>query len=396
MSVSSWDGSIQVQNNTGGTLYYAVSAGTGTITVPTAFGTVAPGLQTIEGLPIEDGKRIYFSSEQLSSSLFNQGNPVNPSPIGPDYDKLYSFWEYSADASGFSWDVTDVQESSYPLQTQSAAASTSFYAGEKVFGVSSYALLISHMISQPSFTVGANGVGKVSDLVWSGAAGIGNGMPDGMRIIGPEFLWATQQGGAGPVSLLPASMQNFLSDVPWNGTQLVTPEYQSKGWTTNWDVWQNSTDIDNGYTSAIASASSVGPQPQLGNPSDFRGVFTYEQEEGYGQVTYGPIPSTIIINPVEEIVSSHVFGTSDNDALSGSGDDMINLASVDAKSDKDGAQHFRWIRGRAFTERAGQLRVDYRDNYALLQGDTDGDGRADFEVKLLGVDLFHRSNLVLV
>lgn len=452
MAASSWDGSIQVQNNTGGTIYYAVSAGTGAITVPTVSGTIGQGLQTITDLPSLDGRRIYFSNQKLTNSLFNEANPVNPSPIGPDYDKIYSFWEYSGDAGGFTWDVSDVQESSYPLQTVSASA---FYSGSQSFGVSSYALLISNMISQPSFTGGAGGVGEVSDLIWSGAAGIGSGLPDDVRIIGPEFLWLTQQGGANAVSLLPVSMQNFLSEVPWNGAQLVTPAYQSQGWTTNWDVWQNATDISNGYTSAIAAASATGPQPQTGTPSDFRGVFTYPQEEDYGQVTYGPIPETIIINPVEEVAATYAFGTSENDVLRGTAnndvivggyggdrmsgapargargnamqaadggadsflyvradsslrsrglrdvitdfgaEDSINLVHADANALKAGVQEFKWIKTNAFSGRAGQLRIDYSPRAAFLQGDTDGNGRVDFEVRLLEVDLFTRQNLIL-
>jgi len=454
MAASSWDGSIQVQNNTGGTIYYAVSAGTGAITVPTVSGTIGQGLQTITDLPSLDGRRIYFSNEQLVNSLFNAGNPVNPSPTGPDFDKIYSFWEYSADASGFTWDVSDVQESSYPLQTVSAAKDSSIYKGTQTFGVGSYEALHSQMVAQPSFTGGPNGVGKVSDLIWSGNAGIGQ--YSGARIIGPEFLWLTQKGGQAAVSLLPQSMQDFLEAVPWNGTQLVTPEYKDNGWTTNWDVWQNATNISNGYTAAVAAASSDGPQPQTGSPVDFRGVFTYPQEESYGQVTYGPVPSSIIINDVAE--DAAIFGTSSNDKLKGTSadevisggyggdrisgggassslrsnaksrsdgghdvfwyvradsslakrglrdviadfgsDDKIKLADVDANSLVEGDQAFTWIGDKKFARRhsAGELRIDYRNKCAVLQGDVDGNGKADFEVKLLGVGLFDSSNLLL-
>ena len=443
MTTPSWDGSIQVQNNTDSTIYYAVSAGTGSISVPTVYGTIDIGENTITDLPSLDGRRIYFSNQKLSNSLFSATNPANPSPVGPDYDKIYSFWEYSSDSKGFTWDVSDVQESSYPLQTT---------VGGTTFGVSSYALLHTNLISQPSFTGGASGVGNVSDLIWKGPAGIGAGLPDGARIIGPEFLWLTQQGGASAVSLLPANMQNFLSEIPWNGTQLVTPAYQQKKWKTNWDVWQNATDISNGYTSAVASASSTGPQPQTGTPSDFRGVFTYPQDEKYGQVTYGPIPETIIINPVEEIASTHKFGTSENDVLRGTAnddtivggyggdrmsgapaqgnamqaadggadsflyvradsslhtkrlrdvitdfgpEDSISLVHADANTLKAGVQEFKWIKTKAFSGRAGQIRIDYRPRAAFLQGDTDGNGRVDFEVKLREVDLFTKQNLIL-
>jgi VCBS repeat-containing protein len=63
--------------------------------------------------------------------------------------------------------------------------------------------------------------------------------------------------------------------------------------------------------------------------------------------------------------------------------DRIDLRTIDANEGRRGNQNFAWVDaadlGAAFTGKAGQLRfVDGR-----LEGDTDGDGRADFHIKVL-------------
>lgn len=455
-----WNGSLSINNNTGSLLYYAVSVGSGTISVPTVFGTLATGVQTLSNLPQQDGQRIYFSNEKLTESLFNASNPANPSPSGPDWSKIYSFWEYSYDSSGFTWDSTLVEEWSYPIQTVVTSAIDSL---QRTYGIQSLAATINQLIAQPSF---ANGSGDTADLIWTSTPpttpNSDPALAANSRIIGPEFIWQAAQGGTGPLNLLPAEMATFAADVPWNGSLLVTGSNST--YSNNWDVWQTATDIPNGYTAALAAAASTGPQPQIGVPADFRGFFTYQQEEDYGQVTYGPIPDQIVINPID--TAGHLFGTSGNDAItgtngndlisgghggdimSGSGavsskayliddpitrggsqvqsitggedtyiyvqadsslpinglrdtitdfgfEDKIDLSAVDANQLETGSQHFDWINGRAFSGRAGELTIRHASNNTLLQGDTNGDRKADFELVLGNVDLFGSHNLIL-
>ncbi|WP_216910817.1 M10 family metallopeptidase C-terminal domain-containing protein [Synechococcus sp. CCY 0621] len=78
-------------------------------------------------------------------------------------------------------------------------------------------------------------------------------------------------------------------------------------------------------------------------------------------------------------------------------DDRIDLSRVDADSDRAGLQHFTWIGSREFYGEAGQLRIQQNrgQNDILLQGDTDGNGKSDFEVMLMGPLLFSASNLIL-
>ena len=60
-------------------------------------------------------------------------------------------------------------------------------------------------------------------------------------------------------------------------------------------------------------------------------------------------------------------------------DDLIDLRLIDASAAAQGNQPFTFIGGAPFSGQAGQLRFDA--SARLLQGDTTGDRRADFEVK---------------
>jgi Ca2+-binding RTX toxin-like protein len=66
----------------------------------------------------------------------------------------------------------------------------------------------------------------------------------------------------------------------------------------------------------------------------------------------------------------------------GDGDDVIDLRAIDAELTRAGGQPFTFIGEARFSGVEGQLRFDPGDR--LVQGDTDGDGRADFEIELGG------------
>jgi Ca2+-binding RTX toxin-like protein len=66
------------------------------------------------------------------------------------------------------------------------------------------------------------------------------------------------------------------------------------------------------------------------------------------------------------------------------GEDRIDLHWLDANSQEEDDQAFRWIGGDAFSGKgaasAGELRVDGGDGTWWVEGDTDGDGKADFVI----------------
>ncbi|MCC0804874.1 calcium-binding protein [Methylobacterium sp. W2] len=64
--------------------------------------------------------------------------------------------------------------------------------------------------------------------------------------------------------------------------------------------------------------------------------------------------------------------------------DRIDLSGIDANLGQAGDQGFQFVGTDAFSGQAGELRTKYGGGNTLVQGDTDGDGAADFAVLLQG------------
>lgn len=100
--------------------------------------------------------------------------------------------------------------------------------------------------------------------------------------------------------------------------------------------------------------------------------------------------------------------TSNTDVLDGFvlGSDMIDLTAMDANTMRSGNQQFSETLVTAWTKKAGQLKISEftglvdNHNYAVsnatngyrlsgvqLEGDVNGDGVADFAIKLVGISL---------
>ena len=65
------------------------------------------------------------------------------------------------------------------------------------------------------------------------------------------------------------------------------------------------------------------------------------------------------------------------------GTDRIDLSGIDANTKTAGNQSFRFIGEADFSRKAGELRIEMRDNDLLVRGDSNGDGVADFVAVLL-------------
>lgn len=72
--------------------------------------------------------------------------------------------------------------------------------------------------------------------------------------------------------------------------------------------------------------------------------------------------------------------------------DIIDLATIDAKDGVDGNQKFTFIDSQAFNGVKGELRFV---SNGVLQGDTSGDGVADFSIKVAGVSSLVAADFVL-
>ncbi len=89
-------------------------------------------------------------------------------------------------------------------------------------------------------------------------------------------------------------------------------------------------------------------------------------------------------------------GVQDRDVITdfGRGNDVIVLRNIDADTTRGGNQNFSFIGKRALDD-AGDLRVSQRGKDWLVQGDTNGDGKADFEIYLENADRPYADDFVL-
>ena len=65
--------------------------------------------------------------------------------------------------------------------------------------------------------------------------------------------------------------------------------------------------------------------------------------------------------------------------------DTINLKTIDAMRSDPGNDKFKWIGKSKFHHVEGELRYVQKSGFVLVEGDTNGDGRADFQIQLDGV-----------
>lgn len=75
--------------------------------------------------------------------------------------------------------------------------------------------------------------------------------------------------------------------------------------------------------------------------------------------------------------------------------DVINLRVVDANENIRGDQAFDYIGGAGFSGTAGEVRIRDLGANVIVLGDTDGDGRADFEIMVLGTGTMEADDFLL-
>jgi Ca2+-binding RTX toxin-like protein len=76
------------------------------------------------------------------------------------------------------------------------------------------------------------------------------------------------------------------------------------------------------------------------------------------------------------------------------GQDDIDLSTIDANASAAGNQAFSWIGTAAFSGKAGQLHIVDQGSQVLVQGDIDGDRKADFDI-LVKVGTLSASDFIL-
>jgi Ca2+-binding RTX toxin-like protein len=101
---------------------------------------------------------------------------------------------------------------------------------------------------------------------------------------------------------------------------------------------------------------------------------------GKDHLTGGGNDDTFIFNSKADSLKGAAHRDVIHDFTQGS--DLIDLHLIDAKSAKAGNQTFHFIGAMAFHHKAGELRVSFNDaaDLAVVSGDTNGDGKADFQI----------------
>ncbi len=76
-------------------------------------------------------------------------------------------------------------------------------------------------------------------------------------------------------------------------------------------------------------------------------------------------------------------------------DDRIHLSTIDADATLGGDQGFAFIGTGDFTGTAGELRYEQVDGSTYVQGDTNGDGVADFMIRLDGLHTLEAGDFLI-
>jgi D-alanyl-D-alanine carboxypeptidase len=76
-------------------------------------------------------------------------------------------------------------------------------------------------------------------------------------------------------------------------------------------------------------------------------------------------------------------------------EDRISLWSIDANAALDGNQAFRFLGSKAFDGKAGALHVRKSSLATIIEGDVNGDGKADFQIELVGSYRLNADDFIL-
>jgi Ca2+-binding RTX toxin-like protein len=77
------------------------------------------------------------------------------------------------------------------------------------------------------------------------------------------------------------------------------------------------------------------------------------------------------------------------------GTDDIDLRTIDARAGVSGNQAFKFIGTQGFHDRKGELRIVDTGPNIRVEGDTNGDGNADFQILVLGVSTLTKGDFLL-
>ena len=75
--------------------------------------------------------------------------------------------------------------------------------------------------------------------------------------------------------------------------------------------------------------------------------------------------------------------------------DRIDVSGIDARTTRGGNQNFKFIGAQHFHHKAGELHFVKKAGFVVVEGDTNGDGHADFQIELSGLVKLTAGDFVL-
>jgi len=160
----------------------------------------------------------------------------------------------------------------------------------------------------------------------------------------------------------------------------------------NADLWAYGNAIDNGLTGNGGANKLYG---MIGNDALDGGAGNDWLEGGAGHdvLTGGTGSDSFVFRDGD--FGGATAATADEITDFTHGDDHIRLNFVDANTLLDGDQAFAFLGSAAFDNHAGELRYEQISGNTYLDGDTNGDGVADFMIRVDGLHTLASGDFVL-
>ncbi len=116
-------------------------------------------------------------------------------------------------------------------------------------------------------------------------------------------------------------------------------------------------------------------------------------DKGHDRLTGGKGDDTFVFSNLDDSTP----GRHNRDVITdfNSRDDWISLSGIDANMALEGDQAFHFIGGKAFDGSAGALHFVRLHDATLVEGDTNGDGKADFQIELSGLHKLVADDFIL-
>lgn len=216
----------------------------------------------------------------------------------------------------------------------------------------------------------------------------GGGDADSFQYTGSSNGFDTIDGGSGSDEVRALANNTVIGLAAISGVEAVTAGAftgVSIAGSTNADLLDFSSVTLSGISSINAGSGSDTIVGSAAADTLIGGTGADNLAGGSGSDVFRYLATSESTSASRDVITDFVHGT-----------DIINLASIDAKTTVAGDQAFSFIGTSAFSNTAGQLRYDASDPAKItIYGDVNGDSSADIVIEITGNSVFSASDFVL-